>query len=308
MQYMDHLEALCKQVGASFAAEESLAAHTTFRVGGACRAFVTVPHKDAFVALRRFLAEAELPHHLIGRGSNLIVADKGYDGVVLMLAPEARICRQGENALNAWAGGSLKSLCMAAADAALTGLEFAYGIPGTVGGAVYMNAGAYGGEMSQVVTSVDAVDEKGELCTLSADALELSYRHSCFMRNQMVILGVNVSLTQGDPAVIREKMDELMHKRIDKQPLEYPSAGSTFKRPEGSYASMLIDQCGLKGLTVGGAQVSEKHAGFVINRGGATCDDILRLCAKVRDEVYRQTGYTLELEPELLGIAPSDLL
>ncbi len=301
MQYLDHLETLCKQYGAALVANEPLCNHTTFRVGGACKAFVTVPDIAACAALRRFLAEAELPHRFIGRGSNLIVPDAGYAGVVLMLAPEARI-RQAENGLlTAWAGGSLKSFCNAAADASLTGLEFAYGIPGTVGGAVYMNAGAYGGEMAQIITEVQAVDETGALRTLTAQQLELSYRHSCFMENGFVILQATVQLRAGEPAEIRGKMDELMHRRIEKQPLEYPSAGSTFKRPEGSYASMLIDQCGLKGLTVGGAQVSEKHAGFVINRGGATCDDILRLCEQVRDVVLRQTGYVLELEPELLG-------
>ncbi len=301
MQYLNHLETLCKQYGAAFAADEPLCSHTTFRVGGACKAFVTVPDAAACAALRRFLSEAELPHRFIGRGSNLIVADAGYAGVVLVLAPEARIC-QGENGtLTAWAGGSLKSLCNAAAEATLTGLEFAYGIPGTVGGAVYMNAGAYGGEMSQILTEVQAVDAQGALQSIPAADLDLSYRHSCFMQNDLVILQAAMQLAAGDGAEIRAKMDDLMHRRIEKQPLEYPSAGSTFKRPEGSYASMLIDRCGLKGLTVGGAQVSEKHAGFVINRGGATCDDILRLCAKVRDEVQRQTGYVLELEPELLG-------
>ncbi len=301
MQYLNHLETLCKQYGAAFIPDEPLSTHTTFRVGGACKAFVTVPDAAACAVLRRFLSEAELPHRFIGRGSNLIVADSGYEGVVLVLAPEARI-RQGENnALTAWAGGSLKSLCNAAADASLTGLEFAYGIPGTVGGAVYMNAGAYGGEMSQVLTEVQTVDANGDLHTVAAADLDLSYRHSYFMQNDDVILQAIVQLQAGEGKEIRCKMDELMHRRIDKQPLEYPSAGSTFKRPEGSYASMLIDQCGLKGMTVGGAQVSEKHAGFVINRGGATCDDILRLCAKVRDEVQRQTGFVLELEPELLG-------
>lgn len=301
MQYLDHLETLCKQYGAAFAVDEPLCNHTTFRVGGACKAFVIVPDAVACTAIRRFLSEAELPHRLIGRGSNLLVADAGYAGVVLMLAPEARIQQLENGALTAWAGGSLKSFCNAAADASLTGLEFAYGIPGTIGGAVYMNAGAYGGEMAQITTEVQAVDANGALQTLTAAQLELSYRHSCFMENDLVILQATVQLREGDPVEIRSKMDELMHRRIEKQPLEYPSAGSTFKRPEGSYASMLIDQCGLKGLTVGGAQVSEKHAGFVINRGGATCNDILRLCEQVRDTVHRQTGYVLELEPELLG-------
>ncbi len=301
MQHLDHLETICKQYGAAFAVDEPLCNHTTFRVGGACKAFITVPDVAACAALRRFLSEAELPHRFIGRGSNLIVADAGYAGVVLTLAPEARIRQLEKGVLTAWAGGSLKSLCNAAADASLTGLEFAYGIPGTVGGAVYMNAGAYGGEMSQIITEVQTVDANGALQTIPAEQLELSYRHSAFMQNNLVILQASVQLREGDPAEIRRKMDELMHRRIEKQPLEYPSAGSTFKRPEGSYASMLIDQCGLKGLTVGGAQVSEKHAGFVINRGGATCDDILRLCEQVRDVVQRQTGYVLELEPERLG-------
>lgn len=301
MQYLNHLEALCRQVGANFTPDEPLSAHTTFRVGGACRALITVPHADACIALRRYLTEAELPHRFIGRGSNLIVADAGYDGVVLVLAPESRVQQTAPATLSAWAGGSLKSLCATAAQASLSGLEFAYGIPGTVGGAVYMNAGAYGGEMAQIVTAVDALDSTGNMQTILAAELGLSYRHSCFMESDLVILQVTMQLAEGDHDSIRGQMEELMRRRIEKQPLEYPSAGSTFKRPAGSYASMLIDQCGLKGLRVGGAQVSEKHAGFVVNCGGATCDDILRLCEQVRDTVYRQTGYILELEPELLG-------
>ncbi len=300
MQYLNHLEALCKQVGAGFAADEPLSAHTTFHVGGACRAFITVPDADACYRLRQFLLEAELPHRFIGRGSNLIVSDSGFDGVVLTLSSAPQITSAENGVCTVWAGTSLKAFCNAALSASLTGLEFAYGIPGTVGGAVYMNAGAYGGEMAQIVTQTEVLDQNNVRCIIKAEDLALSYRHSCFMEQDAVILQVTVQLKEGDPVQIKQQMETLMRKRQEKQPLEYPSAGSTFKRPEGSYASLLIDQCGLKGFTVGGAQVSEKHAGFVINRGNATCEDILSLCEQVRDIVYRQTGYTLDLEPELL--------
>lgn len=198
------------------------------------------------------------------------------------------------------AGALLASVCMQACRNGLGGMENLYGIPGTVGGALYMNAGAYGSEMKNIVVSAEYIDENGEIQTISADEMELSYRHSIFSGRDLVIVSVTMKLYVGESSEIKAAMDECMNKRSSKQPLEYPSAGSTFKRPEGSYASLLIEQCGLKGFTVGGAQVSEKHSGFVINKGGATCADVLKLCQEVKRIVMEKSGYILELEPIIL--------
>lgn len=304
MLNLDALAALCRQYEADFAADEPLSAHTTFRVGGNCRAFVTVKDREGAQGILRYLRANAVPYRLIGRGSNLLVPDTGYPGVVLVLGGQlAEVCEPAESdseTVVCGAGASLKNLCLAALGRSLTGLEFAYGIPGTVGGAVYMNAGAYDGEISQVLKSVTVLNESGEPEILPAEALSLSYRHSIFMERSAVILEAEFRLRTGDAAAIRGRMQELLARRQAKQPLEYPSAGSTFKRPAGSYASLLIDQCGLKGYRVGGAQVSEKHAGFVVNRGGATYADIMAVCRHVQETVKAQTGYELELEPETL--------
>ena len=205
------------------------------------------------------------------------------------------------NIVTAGAGASLISVCKRALDNSLAGMEFAYGIPGTVGGGVYMNAGAYGGEIKDILKYAEAVDrETGEVRRFTAQEAQLSYRKSIFMDNGYIITSAVFELSQGDPAEIKAKMNELMEKRISKQPLDFPSAGSTFKRPEGSFASLLIDQCGLKGLSVGGAQVSTKHSGFVINTGNATSADIFALIEKVKEIVFEKTGYRLECEPVIL--------
>lgn len=304
MLNLDALAALCRQNGADFAADEPMSAHTTFRVGGSCRAFITLKDVQAVQRILQFLRSSRTPFRLIGRGSNLLVRDTGYPGVVLVLGGALAEPEEPQDAdsetIVCGAGTSLKKLCLTALNRGLTGLEFAYGIPGTVGGAVYMNAGAYDGEISQVLRSVTVLDESGELKEYPASALSLSYRHSVFMDREQMILKAAVKLKKGDPEAIRARMQELLGRRQEKQPLEYPSAGSTFKRPAGSYASLLIDQCGLKGYRVGGAQVSEKHAGFVINRGGATYADIMAVCRHVQETVKAQTGYELELEPETL--------
>ena len=310
MLNLDALAALCRQYGAGFAADEPLSAHTTFRVGGNCRAFITLKDREGAAAVVQYLRQNAVPFRLIGRGSNLLVPDAGYPGVVLVqggqLAEVSEPAEPDSEVIVCGAGASLKNLCLAALSRGLTGLEFAYGIPGSVGGAVYMNAGAYDGEMSQVLQSVTVLNENGGTEVLPAEALSLSYRHSIFTeRKNALILEAAVRLKKGDPAAIRARMQELLSRRQEKQPLEYPSAGSTFKRPAGSYASLLIDQCGLKGYRVGGAQVSEKHAGFVINRGGATYADIMAVCRHVQETVRTQTGYQLELEPEILDIPHS---
>lgn len=299
----DTLRELCAQNQCTCVENEPMSAHTSFHIGGPCKAFITVTTAFACAAILTYLRENQIKCRIIGKGCNLLVPDEGYDGVVLVLDGDFTdvTCDAPNGILTAGAGASIKSICLAAREASLTGLEFAYGIPGSIGGAIFMNAGAYDGEMSQVVHSVDYLNEKGVFSKLSADELKLSYRHSIFMEHpDWVILRAQYQLQSGDPDAIQAKMDDLMGRRKSKQPLEFPSAGSTFKRPEGSYASKLIDECGLKGLTVGGAQVSEKHAGFVINRGGASFGDVMSLCQQVREKVKLETGFILELEPEIL--------
>lgn len=308
MLNLPELVSLCQLHGIPCAQNERLAPHTTFRVGGACPALVTPGSIQSLQLILRYLSENSIPHYLIGRGSNLLVPDEGYPGVVVKLGGAFAGNPQTDaeaGTVMGYAGMNLKKLCVAAANASLTGLEFAYGIPGTVGGAVYMNAGAYSGEMAQVVTSVQALDPDYQVQSLSAADLAFRYRHSCFMDTHRgwIILSATVQLQKGDPGEIRAKMQELLGKRQAKQPLEYASAGSTFKRPADKvYASRLIDECGLKGYRVGDAQVSTKHAGFVINRGNATYAEIIAVCQHVREVVKQDTGFVLELEPEILAV------
>ncbi len=255
---------------------------------------------DALIEMYSKCKEISLNTYILGNGTNVLFTDRGFRGVIFIISHEMGDISVSGNKLTASAGASLKKLCQTALDNGLTGLEFAYGIPGTVGGAVYMNAGAYGGEMKQVVKEVAAVDSLGKLKTFTTDQLDLSYRKSVFTDADYVILSATVELTEGDKCEIRSKMDELMLRRKDKQPLEYPSAGSTFKRPEGTYAGLVIEQSGLKGYSVGGAQVSEKHANFVINKGGATASDIITLIEDVKRIVKEKTGYDLECEVKLI--------
>ncbi len=301
MSFTNELQVLCATFGCSVLLEEPLAAHTSFKVGGAADAIVSVNCIASLQALLSFLHGKQVPYTILGRGSNVIASDTGYRGVVLLFGADFSDIRQDGTSLLCDAGASLKSVCRAAQRAGLTGLEFAYGIPGTIGGALYMNAGAYGGEMADVVQSAEYVDPEGMCSYVLRDEMQLFYRHSNFMGTRNIIVRVRLNLKPDDPAAIQQRMDETLAKRIAKQPLEYPSAGSTFKRPQGDYASRLVEICGLKGMSVGGAQVSKKHSGFVINTGGATCADILGLCAKVQEIVKEKTGFQLELEPVLLG-------
>lgn len=289
---------LCREVpGLELRREEPMARHTTFKVGGPAT-LMALPgtEEELLVTVRTALEEGITPL-FVGNGSNLLVDDAGLDALVVKTAPRVSRVEVRENTLRAGAGISLAQLASEAADHGLTGLEFAHGIPGSLGGAVVMNAGAYGGELCQVISQVRALDSRGQVRELAGDACDFSYRHSRFSAGGWLILSATVELASGDPAAIRGRMEELMARRKAKQPLEYPSAGSTFKRPEGHFAAALIEGCGLKGLTVGGAQVSEKHAGFVINIGSATCRDILDLMDQVRERVFRETG--VELEPEV---------
>ena len=275
---------------------EKLSEHCTFRIGGSCRAFIE-PASEAEIAevCRILRSHGEAPI-LMSNGSNLLITDEYIDRIVLHLGSGfSAVERRGETGLYAQSGVTLYKLAMTAAEYGLTGLEFAHGIPGTLGGAVSMNAGAYGGEMVQVVRSVRYLSSELEL--KETDDLQFSYRHSRFSDTDDIILGASIELQKGDKAAIREQMQTLMSKRRASQPLEMPSAGSTFKRPVGGYAAALIDQAGLKGFSIGGAQVSEKHAGFVVNRGGATCEDVLRLMDAIRERVHADSG--IELEPEV---------
>lgn len=281
--------------------QEPMSRHTTFRIGGPVRLMALPKTEKEAQAVLKTAWELECPPFFLGNGSNLLVADAGYEGFVLKLARGMDQVQEVNRRLVAGSAMLLSQLAWAALGRGLAGLEFAHGIPGSLGGAVTMNAGAYGGEMAQVVTAVTCLTRRGELETVPADRCAFSYRHSAFSDGSRLILRVEFSLPQGDPEEIRAKIEDLARRRKEKQPLEWPSAGSMFKRPPGHFAAALIDQCGLKGLTVGGAQVSEKHAGFVVNRGGATCADVLTLVDQVRERVLRQTGVELEMEVRVLG-------
>lgn len=276
----------------------TLAPYTSFRIGGPASLAVFPETATAAVAALDLLADAGIDYAVVGNGSNLLVADAGYRGAVLFTTRLKAFAFDG-NTLTADAGASLTGLALEAQRRGLCGLAFAYGIPGSVGGAVYMNAGAYGGEMAQVVaSSLCYRDRTTETITDHAFA----YRRSCYAdRPGSTCLAVTMTLTPGDPEAILAEMQDYMTRRRDKQPLEYPSAGSSFKRPAGQFAGKLIEDVGLKGYAIGGAQVSEKHAGFIINRDRATCDDVLRLVEHIRQTVYRETGILLECEPVRLG-------
>ena len=291
----------CRQLACPVVQQEPMSAHTTFKIGGPADLFITPRSEQEIMLLLGMASKLDLPVTIVGRGSNLLVADEGVRGAVICLGePYSRIRLEGTNTLVCQAGASLASVCKFAADQGLSGLEFAWGIPGTVGGAVVMNAGAYGGEMKDVVTRVLYLTLEGEPGEMAADQLDFSYRHSAFSHRPACVTQVTVALQPGDREEILARMKEIGARRTEKQPLDYPSAGSTFKRPAQGYASALIDQCGLKGRQVGGAQVSEKHAGFLINRGGATCADVVELMAQVREEVFRQKGIRLEPEVKII--------
>lgn len=277
--------------------EEPMEKHTTFRVGGPVRRMVRPASPEACAALLELAEENGWPVLLLGNGSNLLAADDGIDLLAVHTGRMDQVECVGERSIRAGAGLSLARLASFAMREGLGGLAFAHGIPGTLGGAVCMNAGAYGGEMKQVLSSVTAWFPGEGVRRLGAEKLELSYRHSLFSKRLGAVLEAELLLEPENPEVIRMVMEDLSRRRREKQPLEYPSAGSTFKRPEGHFAGALIEQCDLKGLRVGGAQVSEKHAGFIINAGGASCADVLALIGEVRRIVREQTG--VELEPEV---------
>ncbi|MBR2912632.1 MAG: UDP-N-acetylmuramate dehydrogenase [Oscillospiraceae bacterium] len=297
----EQLQKLCEQYACPLETDIRLSQHTTFRIGGTADFWVDITCVQGLQALLSFCRSQKIPYFVIGKGSNILASDDGFRGVILHLGNRFSAIEVSDATITCQSGAALGAVARIAAEHSLSGMECLAGIPGTVGGALYMNAGAYGGEMKDIVVSCAYVSADGELCTMDAQEMDLSYRHSIFEENAGVIVSVTLRLVHGDQKAILEKMEELLIQRKTKQPLEYPSAGSTFKRPQGSYASLLIDQCGLKGLSVGDAQVSEKHCGFVINKGSASCADVLALCENVKQQVQEQTGYSLELEPVILG-------
>lgn len=277
---------------------EPMRAHCSFRIGGPARALVRPASAEETAAVCRIVREGGAQPLIIGNGTNLLITDGALERIVVQMGDNmAAVTQQDATHLSAGAGIPLARLAQAALGCGLAGLEFAHGIPGSLGGAVSMNAGAYGGEMKDVVVSTRYLDGELRLCEAHGSAHDFGYRHSAFSDTDCVLLGSTLALTPGDPADIQTRMRGLSERRRSSQPLDLPSAGSTFKRPVGGYAAALIDQAGLKGYTVGGAQVSEKHAGFVVNRGGATFDDVLRLMDDVRSAVLRTSG--VELEPEV---------
>lgn len=301
-QYADII-ALCEREGCSFRENEPMRDHTSFKIGGPADLFLIPNSLEQLERLLPAVRQAGCPLSIIGRGSNLLVSDDGVRGVVLALTSSLSGMELTENnVILCQAGASLDALCRFALEQELSGLEFAFGIPGSVGGAVYMNAGAYGGEIKDVIRSASHIDADGKLSAFTVDELDLSYRHSRYTDSDACIVSAAFALSSGDPEAIRARMEELKARRRQKQPLEYPSAGSTFKRPQGSYASALIDQCGLKGYRVGGAMVSEKHAGFLINYDHASCAEMLTLIEDVKRIVKERTGYSLECEVKTLGI------
>ncbi len=275
--------------------------HTTFKIGGPADCLLLPKSMEETQRILSLVQEYELPLTIIGNGSNMLVRDKGIRGVVLKFAQNMSYIKVDDNRLLVGAGALLKDAAEAAAAHSLAGIEYACGIPGSIGGAVFMNAGAYGGEMKNVVKSVRAVTRKGEVKNYAKDELELGYRHSIFQSNGEAIVEVELELTPGNETDIRAAIADFTNRRESKQPLELPSAGSTFKRPEGYFAGTLIDQTGLKGLTVGGAQVSTKHAGFVVNVGGATAEDVVNLIHEVQKRVKEAHGVELQPEVRMIG-------
>lgn len=274
-----------------------MSAHTTFKVGGNARLMVFPKSENEAAEVIKCCNESNIRFIAIGNGSNLLVSDKGIDACVICFGNDfSEIKLIDDEIIFAQSGVSLMKLCRFALQNELSGLEFAYGIPGSCGGAAFMNAGAYGGEMKDVLYKCSHIDRNGCIGSLSGADLKLSYRHSAYYDNGCTITGLYLKLKKGSRELIKSKMDELLQRRKDKQPLEYPSAGSTFKRPEGYFAGALIEECGLKGKAIGGAAVSEKHAGFVINKGGATCSDIIELCNFCSEKVFKEKGVKLEME------------
>ena len=294
---MTKLIELFKELKCEYVFDEPMSKHTTFKIGGNASLVVYPENEEQISKIVKCANENNIRLLVVGNGSNLLVADEGIDACVMILDDHfSHIELIGDDVIFATAGALLIKVCRFAYENGLSGLEFAYGIPGSCGGGAFMNAGAYGGEMKDVMYKCRHIDSEGELGFLEGKELELGYRHSAYYENGCIITGIYIKLVKKDKAKIKEKMDDFMSRRRDKQPLEFPSAGSTFKRPEGYFAGKLIEDCNLKGKRIGDAQVSEKHGGFVINRGNASCNDVLELCGLVSDTVLKEKGVKLEME------------
>ncbi|MEE1227815.1 MAG: UDP-N-acetylmuramate dehydrogenase [Lachnospiraceae bacterium] len=293
--------------GGNVLAQEPLSKHTTFQVGGPADLFVSPSSPKELQGALKLANQYGVPFFVVGNGSNLLVSDEGYRGMILQIGKNLSEIRIDDNIITAQAGAMNSRVARVALDHGKTGFEFAAGIPGSIGGAAAMNAGAYGGEMKDVLKEVRALTPEGEFVTLSTEEMDLSYRHSVIFDKGYLVVSVKMELHPGGQKEIQAKMDDLMGRRREKQPLEFPSAGSTFKRPEGYFAGKLIQDTGLKGYTVGGAQVSEKHSGFVINKGGATAEEIVFLMAQVQKKVHDKFGVWLEPEVRLVGFPKGTL-
>lgn len=288
---------LAEILGCEARQNEPMSKHTSFKIGGNADAYIKVNNLSKLSTILKECQDSNVDYMILGNGSNLLVSDEGIKGAVIRLDGDFRkITLVDDTTIFCGAGATLAYLCKFAFNCGLSGLEFAWGIPGTVGGAVFMNAGAYDGEMKDVVHSVSHISPCGEIGRIEKDDLKFGYRTSVYRNNNMIITGVTLKLKKGNPDEIRAKMDDYMSRRSTKQPLEYPSAGSVFKRPEGNFAGALIEQCGLKGKLCGGAQVSEKHAGFIINKSNATAKDVRDLISQIQKTVSDKTGYNLECE------------
>lgn len=292
---------LCNEIGCEYLTDAMLKDYTSFKIGGKADVMIFPDSVEKLTAAISLVKEENTNILVLGKGSNMLADDGGFRGVVINTCRMDKIELVDETTIVCQSGASLSRVCRFALDNSLTGLEFAFGIPGTAGGAAYMNAGAYGGEMKDVLVSCSHIERDGSVSVFSGDELKLGYRHSVYTDSENIITSLTLKLSKGDKTEIKAKMDELMAKRKDKQPLEYPSAGSTFKRPEGYFAGALIEQCGLKGYTSGGAQVSEKHAGFVINIGGATAADVKAVIEHCKKTVHEKTGVLLEPEVKILN-------
>ena len=295
MQDTAAIVSLMSEIGCPCLENEPMKKHTSFKIGGPADLFVTPASEETLVKVVEICREREIPLFVMGSGSNLLVSDDGVRGVVLHTGGLSDLSVSGREIV-CGAGVRLSQLCSAAAEQALSGLEFAWGIPGSCGGAAFMNAGAYDGEMKDVVMECRHVSPDGEIGTLSGEELDYGYRHSAYADNGCIITSVRMQLTLGDQTMIRMKMDDLLHRRKEKQPLDMPNAGSVFKQPPDHFAGTLIEECGLKGLTIGGAKISEKHAGFIVNMGDASSSDVRCLIERIKNDVFLRTGVELQCE------------
>lgn len=278
--------------------QESMASHTTFRIGGLADCFVQLENTEQLIKVQKYLSQVGVPFFVLGNGSNLLVSDAGFRGVILQIGSKMNRVTVEGNVIVAQAGASMAQIARTAMEHELTGMEFASGIPGTIGGGVVMNAGAYGGELSQIVTQVNVVNSEGGIMELDNETMEFGYRTSALKNHPFIVTSCTLCLKPGNQEEIRAKMADFQQRRREKQPLEFPSAGSTFKRPEGHFAGKLIMDAGLSGYQIGGAQVSPKHCGFVVNTGDATAKDIKDLIDYIRETVYER--FSVHLEPEVI--------